>query len=64
MHWFHEMSITFEQAEDGYTVPVLAGSVVDQVALYGSINRMRDLGLIRASRTLSVRTGLNPPKAR
>ena len=44
-HWFDEMSITFGHAEDGSTVTVLTGSVVDQAALYGLINRMRDLGL-------------------
>ncbi len=44
-NWFDGMSITFEQAEDGSTVTVLTGSVVDQAALYGLINRMRDLGL-------------------
>jgi hypothetical protein len=44
-HWFDGMSIAFEQAEDGSTVTVLTGSVADQAALYGLINRMRDLGL-------------------
>ena len=44
-HWFDGMSIALEQAEDGSTVTVLAGSVADQAALYGLINRMRDLGL-------------------
>ena len=44
-HWFDEMSIAFEQAENGSTVTVLTGSVIDQAALYGLINRMRDLGL-------------------
>jgi hypothetical protein len=43
--WFDGMSIAFERAEDGSTVTVLTGSVVDQAALYGLINRMRDLGL-------------------
>ena len=44
-HWFDGMSIAFEQAEDGATLTVLTGLVVDQAALYGLINRMRDLGL-------------------
>ena len=43
--WFDGMSITFEQAADGSAVTVLTGSVLDQAALYGLINRMRDLGL-------------------
>ncbi len=44
-HWFDGMSIALEQAENGATVTVLTGSVIDQAALYGLINRMRDLGL-------------------
>lgn len=43
--WFDGMTIAFEQAEDGSTVTVLTGPVVDQAALYGLIGRMRDLGL-------------------
>jgi hypothetical protein len=43
--WFDGMSIAFEQAEDGSTVTLLTGSVVDQAALYGLIGHMRDLGL-------------------
>ena len=45
VHWFDGMSIAFEPAEDGSTLTVLTGSIVDQAALYGLINRMRDLGL-------------------
>ena len=44
-HWFDGMSIAFERAEDGSTMAVLTGSVIDQAALYGLINRIRDLGL-------------------
>jgi hypothetical protein len=43
--WFDGMSIAFTQVEDGSTVAVLTGSVIDQAALYGLIGRMRDLGL-------------------
>ncbi len=45
IHWFDGMSIAFERAEDGSTVTVLTGAVADQAALYGLINRVRDLGL-------------------
>ncbi len=44
-NWFDGMSIAFEPAEDGSTITMLTGPVVDQAALYGLINRMRDLGL-------------------
>ncbi len=44
-HWFDGMSIESQPAEDGSTVTVLTGFVVDQAALYGLISRMRDLGL-------------------
>lgn len=39
--WFGDMTITSDA--DGSTL--LAGSVADQAALYGLINRLRDLGL-------------------
>jgi hypothetical protein len=43
--WFDEMSITSELAEDGSTLTVLTGPVVDQAALHGLLSRIRDLGL-------------------
>jgi hypothetical protein len=43
--WFDGMSIALEPAGDGSTVTALTGPVADQAALYGLINRMRDLGL-------------------
>jgi hypothetical protein len=45
LHWFDGLSIDAETTEDGSTVTVLTGFVVDQAALYGLISRMRDLGL-------------------
>jgi hypothetical protein len=39
------MSIESAPAEDGSTITVLTGFVMDQAALYGLISRMRDLGL-------------------
>ena len=40
-NWFEGLSFTYES--DGTTV--LAGSVVDQAALYGLLRKVRDLGL-------------------
>ena len=40
--WFDGLSLT--RMDDGSTV--LAGSVADQAALYGFLERMRDLGLL------------------
>lgn len=39
--WFHGLSITSE--DDGTTV--LQGSVVDQAALHGLLQKLRDLGI-------------------
>ena len=39
--WFDALTITHD--EDGSTV--LAGPVIDQAALYGLLNKVRDLGL-------------------
>jgi len=39
--WFDGLTITHDG--DGNTI--LAGPVIDQAALYGLINRLRDLGL-------------------
>ncbi len=41
MHWFAEVEIRL--LPDGRTV--LRGAVTDQAALYGILNRVRDLGL-------------------
>ncbi len=39
--WFDQLAISYDS--DGNTL--LEGAVIDQAALYGLINRMRDLGL-------------------
>ena len=41
MAWFDGMTLT--HADDGSTV--LTGPVVDQAALHGLLNKLRDLGL-------------------
>ena len=44
-HWFEGMSVGCEPSSDGSTVTVVTGTLADQAALYGLINRFRDLGL-------------------
>jgi hypothetical protein len=39
--WFDELAISYDA--DGNTL--LEGAAIDQAALYGLLNRMRDLGL-------------------
>jgi hypothetical protein len=44
--WFGEMTLTLD-AEQGETI--LSGPVVDQAALHGLLNKIRDLGLVLLS---------------
>lgn len=44
--WFGEMTLTLD-AEQGETT--LSGPVVDQAALHGLLNKIRDLGLVLLS---------------
>jgi hypothetical protein len=63
--WFGGMAISVENGDDGTTVTTLTGTVADQVALYGLLSRIRDLGLPlllvecvdRGERPQSVRGG-------
>ncbi|MCL5999573.1 MAG: hypothetical protein M1546_26425 [Chloroflexi bacterium] len=43
--WFNGMTITREKDANGATVTVLTGAVVDQPALHGILNKIRDLNL-------------------
>ncbi len=41
--WLEGMAITFENCSDGFDITILTGQVVDQAALHGILNRIRDL---------------------
>ncbi len=43
--WFEGMSLLHESASDGSPITTLSGSIADQAALFGILNRIRDLGL-------------------
>jgi hypothetical protein len=43
--WFGGMAIAVENDDNGTAVTTLTGTVTDQVALYGLLSRIRDLGL-------------------
>jgi hypothetical protein len=43
--WFDDMVIAYAVESDGSAVTTLTGPVVDQTALHGLLNRIRDLGL-------------------
>lgn len=43
--WFGELSITCQKEADETCVTILSGTIVDQAALRGLLNRMWDLNL-------------------
>lgn len=43
--WFEGMVFTFDKLSDGSNVTILTGEVVDQAALHGVLNRIRDLNI-------------------
>jgi len=43
--WFGDLALAVEQTPDGGTVTVLSGPVADRAALFGTLSRIRDLGL-------------------
>jgi hypothetical protein len=43
--WFDGMALTARTAPDGGTITLLSGPLADQAALFGVLNRIRDLGL-------------------
>ncbi len=47
--WFSGMTISTDQDEQGSTVTVITGLLVDQVALHGLLVRISDLGLVLLS---------------
>jgi hypothetical protein len=50
--WFGNLSLAVEQTTGASTFTILSGPVADQAALFGVLNRIRDLGL----RLISVNT--------
>jgi len=49
--WFEDMGVTFDETTSPVQT-ILSGPIRDQAALYGLINRVRDLGLILISVSL------------
>lgn len=41
--WLEGMAITFERGSHAYDATILTGTFVDQAALHGVLNRIRDL---------------------
>jgi len=57
-NWFEDVDTMSLEQEDDIPVTILSGSVADQAALHGILNRIRDLGLtlltIQSSRISNV----------
>lgn len=43
--WFGSLAVRVEQSGEGASSSILSGPVADQSALFGILNRIRDLGL-------------------
>lgn len=43
--WLEGMAMTFEKDNDGSDLTILTGEFVDQAALHGVLNRIRDLNI-------------------
>jgi hypothetical protein len=43
--WLDGMAITYEMDSDGSDITTLTGAVIDQAALHGILNRIRDLNI-------------------
>jgi hypothetical protein len=43
--WFGNLAVRVEQSGEGASYSILSGPVADQAALFGILNRIRDLGL-------------------
>ena len=43
--WFENLSLTNDYRDDGTPVTIITGEVADQAALYGLLNKVRNLGL-------------------
>ena len=57
--WFGCLALTIQQSEDGLTITTLTGPLSDQAALFGVLNRVRDLGLKLIS-VNRIEPGLDP----
>jgi len=47
--WLGGMAIAFAKGCDGSNITILTGEVVDQAALHGVLNRIRDLNILLLS---------------
>lgn len=54
--WFNGMELTVKVTPDGATITTLSGALADQSALFGVLNRIRDLGL----KLISVKVSESP----
>lgn len=52
--WFEGVAITFENGNGGSVVTTITATIVDQAALHGILNRIRDLNLPLLSVQLSA----------
>jgi hypothetical protein len=59
--WFGNMDLTVRRAAGGGPITVLSGTVTDRAALFGILNRIRDLGLALIAVNPAVPASQNAP---
>ncbi len=62
-HWLGDVRLSCETADDGSVITTLIADFADQPALFGALDRIRDLNLVLIS-VIPVQESQDQPSAR